>query len=71
MNEHTFVQWISDMFRKPSAEVLAQREYEDARRSLLECQRMRDYYENMANFQSVRIQRVRNMIREVEQEQKP
>lgn len=69
MNEHTV--WLRDMFRKPSAEVLAQREYEDARRSLLECQRMRDYYENMANFQSVRISRLRNLIREGEQQPNP
>lgn len=58
--------WIVELFRKPSAEVLAQREYEDARRNLLECQRLRDYYENMANFQSVRIGRVRAMIREAD-----
>jgi hypothetical protein len=55
--------WIIELFRKPSAEVLAQRELEDAQRNLLECQRMRDYYENMVNFNSVRIKQTRAMLR--------
>ena len=54
--------WLIELFRKPSAEVLAQREYEDAQRSLLECQRMRDYYDNMVNFQQTRITALRKML---------
>ena len=56
-------QSITMLFRKPSAEALAQREYEDARRHLLECQRMHDYYEHMAAFQKVRINRLREIIK--------
>ncbi len=50
------------LFRKPSAEVLAQQELEDARRELLQCQRMRDYYDSMTNFNNTRINRVQQML---------
>ncbi len=50
------------MFRKPDAEKLAYREYEEARRSLLQCQRMRDYYDNMVRFETQRIKRLRDML---------
>ena len=46
---------IMDLFCKQSAESAAKREYEDARRSLLECQRLRDYYSSMAEFYVKRI----------------
>lgn len=51
-----------EVFRKPSAEQLAYREYEDARRSLLECQRLREYYDNMVRFETQRIRRLREML---------
>lgn len=54
--------WIVEMFRKPNAEKLAYREYEEARRSLLQCQRMRDYYDNMCRFETQRIRRLRKML---------
>lgn len=62
MNSIFNTNWLVELFRKPSAEVLAQREYEDAQRSLLECQRMRDYYDNMVNFQQTRITALRKML---------
>ena len=54
--------WLVEMFRKPDAEKLAYREYEEARRSLLQCQRMRDYYDNMVRFETQRIKRLRDML---------
>lgn len=56
------IKMIVTLFRKPSAEMLAQQEYEDARRSLLQCQRMRDYYDNMTNFHTTRINRVKALL---------
>jgi hypothetical protein len=54
--------WIGGPFRKQSVELLAQKEYEDARRHLLECQRMRDYYEQMSAFYSTRISKLRDLL---------
>ena len=54
--------WFVEMFRKPSAETLAWREYEESRRTLLQCQRLRDYYENMCRFETQRIKRLREML---------
>jgi len=62
MNQMFAPSWVVELFRKPSAEVLAQREYEDAQRSLLECQRMRDYYDNMVNFQKTRLASLQKML---------
>lgn len=55
--------WLKDMFRKPSAEVLACREYEEARRSLLQHQTAREYHDNMCRFETKRIVRLREMLR--------
>lgn len=66
---HMFVNnWIVELFRKPSAQVLAQREYEEAQRSLLECQRMQDYYDNMVKFNSTRIAKLRTTLRSAAEE---
>ena len=54
--------WLLEMFKKPNAETLAYREYEEARRSLLQCQRMRDYYDNMCRFETQRIKRLREIL---------
>lgn len=54
--------WIVELFRKPQAERLAYREYEESRRSLLHCERMRDYYDNMCRFEAKRIVRLRKML---------
>lgn len=55
--------WIVELFKQPGAEKLAYREYEEARRSLLQCQKMRDYYDNMVKFESQRIRRLQKMLR--------
>lgn len=60
--EEHWYDWLLEFFRKPQAEKLAYREYEEARRSLLQCQRMRDYYDNMCRFETKRIARLREML---------
>lgn len=60
--EEKWYDWIVELFKRPSAEKLAYREYEEARRTVLQCQRMRDYYDNMVKFESQRIRRLRKML---------
>lgn len=65
VEEHQLIRWfdwLKEFFRKPAAEKLAYREFEEARRSLLQCQRMRDYYDNMCRFETKRIVRLREML---------
>lgn len=61
VEEHWY-DWIVELFKKPSPEKLCHRELEDARRNLLECQRLREYYENMVRFETKRIRRLRKML---------
>lgn len=49
------IQDIIQTFRKPSADVMAQRELEENQRELLNSQRNRDYYAKLAEFYEVRI----------------
>jgi hypothetical protein len=55
---------IINMMRKPTANVLAARELDDARRDLLQAQRHRDYYQKLAEFHALRIDRLRNQLRD-------
>jgi hypothetical protein len=45
-------------FRVPSAEVLALKELEDAKRRLLEAQSAREYSESMCKYHEARIKRL-------------
>lgn len=45
-------------WRQPTAEALAHKELLEARRSLLESQRLRDYYTKMEEYYSLRISRL-------------
>lgn len=49
---------IKELFRKPSASVIAQRELEDARRDLLTAQSNREYYVHAENMLHERIKRL-------------
>lgn len=53
---------LSEAFRKPSAEIIAQRELEDAKRALLEAQSGLEYAAAMVDYHSSRIQRLTNML---------
>lgn len=44
-----------ELFRKPSAEVLAQRELDEDKRLLLETQRSKDYYSKLVEYYETRI----------------
>jgi len=61
IEEHWY-DWIVELFKRPTPEKLGHRELEDARRNLLECQRLREYYENMCRFETQRIKRLRKML---------
>ena len=60
-----FKQFIS-LYRKPSANELAQRELEESRRSLLEAQRNHAYYEKIASFYETRISKLRKQLQSEE-----
>mgnify|MGYP000337787929 CR=1 FL=1 len=53
-----------ETFRRPSAEVIAQRELEDAKRELLSAQSAAEYAKNMANYHKERIVRITKMLSE-------
>jgi hypothetical protein len=54
--------WFISRFKAMSVEDIARREYENARRSLLQCQSMQEYYENMVRFETQRIERLSKML---------
>jgi hypothetical protein len=59
---------FSKYFRKPSTEELAQRELDDCRRELLDMQRKRDYYQKMSEFCILRIDKLRQQLKEAANE---
>lgn len=54
--------WFVSLFKVLPVEEVARREYENARRNLLQCQSMQEYYENMVRFETQRIERLRAML---------
>lgn len=50
-------------FKKPSAEVLAQQELEEAQREVLVAQSHAEYYKNLVNYHQMRITRLQAMQR--------
>lgn len=55
---------IKQIFEPPSAEVLAIKELEAAKRSLLEAHSAREYADSMAKYHEARIRRLNNYIYE-------
>jgi hypothetical protein len=53
---------IIELFRKPSAQTLAQRELEEAQRQLLEAQSAAEYAANLARYHTERIRRLKSYI---------
>ena len=53
-----FIEWIKGLYAAPSAESLALRELENAKRSLLEAQSGREYAEAMCKYHEARIKRL-------------
>lgn len=60
----SFWSWIKRAYGTPSAESLALRELEEARRSLLEAQTAKEYAESMAKYHDVRIKRLTTYLRD-------
>lgn len=54
---------LSSAFKTPSAEVLAQRELEEARRQLLQAQSAAEYAQNLAAYHTQRIARLSAFLR--------
>ena len=52
-----------EMFRKPSPQILAQRELEEAQRKLLEAQTGRDYAESMVSYREKQVRRLQAQIK--------
>ena len=52
-----------EMWRKPSPQVLAQRELEEAQRKLLEAQTGRDYAESMVSYREKQVRRLQAQIK--------
>ena len=50
--------WLRNVYNGPSAEVLALRELENAKRSLLEAQSTREYADSMCKYHEARIKRL-------------
>jgi len=59
---------FANLFRAPSAEMLAQRELEEAKRELLTSQTQRDYYSHIVKFNEVRIERLRRTLADMHSE---
>jgi hypothetical protein len=55
---------LTEIFRRPSAQVLAKVELEQARRSLLEAQAAFEYSGAMVDYHNKRIQRLSRMVQE-------
>lgn len=53
-----FIGWLKQLYAAPSAELLALKELENAKRSLLEAQSGREYAEAMCKYHEVRIKRL-------------
>jgi hypothetical protein len=53
-----FISYIKQLYQPPSAETLALRELEAARRSFLQAQSAREYAESMSKYHEARIKRL-------------
>lgn len=61
-NPEHWYDWVVDVFKKPDAGTLAAREYEEARRSLLQHQTALEYHTNMVKFELQRIKRLHDIL---------
>jgi len=58
--------YLKKLWQTPSAEMLAMRELEDAKRRLLEAQTTREYADSMCKFREAQIKRLTAYIKGVE-----
>jgi hypothetical protein len=57
------LQYLKSLFATPSAEVIALRKLEEARRRLIEAEEGRDYAESMVLFHTSRIEQLTEYLR--------
>jgi hypothetical protein len=57
--------WIKEIFRKPSPLMLAARELDDAKRELLVAQTHRDYADSSVRYNEMRIARLEKVLNEM------
>ena len=60
------IEYIKNLYKTPSAEVIALGELEDAKRKLLEAQSGREYADSMVKYHEARIKRLTTYIRGLE-----
>lgn len=62
------IEWLKGVYSIPSAEVLALRELEDAKRKLLTAQTGREYADSMCKFHEAQIKRLTAYLHTVTKE---
>jgi hypothetical protein len=63
------VNWVKNIYATPSAESLALRELEEAKRRLLEAQTAREYAESMCKYRESQIKRLTAYLHKATEEQ--
>lgn len=63
------INWLKNVYTVPSAEVLALRELENAKRQLLEAQSGREYADSMCKYHEARIKRLTTYLHKATEEQ--
>ena len=63
------IDWLKSVYTTPSAEQLALRELEDAKRRLLEAQSSREYADSMCKYCEAKIKRLTNYLHKATEDQ--
>ena len=61
--------WVRNVYTTPSAEVLALRELEEAKRRLLEAQTAREYADSMCKYREAQIKRLTAYLHKATEDQ--
>jgi hypothetical protein len=59
------VEWVKSVYTVPSAEALALKELEEAKRRLLDAQSSREYADSMCKYHEARIKRLTHYLHTV------
>jgi hypothetical protein len=63
------VNWVKNIYATPTAESLALRDLEEAKRRLLEAQTAREYAESMCKYREAQIKRLTAYLHKATEEQ--
>ena len=61
--------WVRNIYATPTAEAIALRELEDAKRRLLEAQTAREYADSMCKYREAQIKRLTTYLHKATEEQ--